>query len=83
MLRLEKIKEFKNLNAISRIIYSERHGMILSIPGGESGMKVHSFATGKRESTWQLRMRIGEHTRPRVSSSVPSPKTLIYTAPRR
>ena len=47
MLRLEKIKEFKNLNAISRIIYSERHGMILSIPGSESGMKVHSFATGK------------------------------------
>ncbi len=47
MLRFEKIKEFKNLNAISRIIYSERHGMILSIPGGESGMKVHSFATGK------------------------------------
>jgi len=47
MLRFEKIKEFKNLNAISRIIYSERHGMILSIPGGESGMKVHSFTTGK------------------------------------
>ncbi len=47
MLRFEKIKEFKNLRSTSRLIYSEPHGMILSIPGTESGMKVHSFATGK------------------------------------
>ena len=47
MLRFEKIKQFKHLTAVSRIIYSERHGMILSISSGEGGMKVHSFATGK------------------------------------
>lgn len=47
MLRLEKIKEYKNLKSFYRIIYSEAHGMILTVNYSGTGMKVHSFASGK------------------------------------